>query len=1269
MSAMVSLVLSSLVRFFSSFHPLNWTGCNKTSFTQSRDTSKVKAITALLILLFFGAPLTAFAASASISSVTNITVPEGNKAVFTANLIAGTTTSKYILTLTGATTAGKATAVTDFSNTLEYSVNNGTTYTSLASGGTTAALAIGITSFKVRVSTLADSLIEANETFTLTVAPSTGATGTAKIGTGTILDNSATPAKITYLAEDATRSGSVVMFTDHLNYWGQGFTGNFWSVGDGMTFSVNAATAGQHDVDLRYLNARGTVQTISIFVNNVKIKQTSLPTLANWDTWGIKTERLTLNAGVNTITYKFDTGDNGNININSISVTKVLNVLPSVNISAPTTGASYTAPASITLTATASDTDGTINSVQFYNGTTALGTPITTPPYTYTWTGVAAGTYSNITAKAIDNSLATNTSAAISVTVKAPNVLPSVNISAPTTGASYTAPASITLTATASDSDGTINSVQFYNGTTALGTPITTPPYTYTWTGVAAGTYANITAKAIDNNLATNTSAAISVTVVAALPIITAVSDCLGTQSVAEGGKCTFTVSLSNATPAVGSVFTLKLDNASLKQALPITTPPTTDATAGLDYLTTLEFSTDGGVTFSSPVINNSNVTIPAGLLSFKVRATTLADNIAENDEMFSLTLTSVSGATGSDYGLCNITNVNTAVSTALMPSASLQPVYTAVGTLPTAIANNSTINLLANTVYYGTLDISNKTGVTIQTDPSSVGQKAMIIPGNKIATAWTSEGTGVYSTPYASPLLPPLNVITTSGEMLEVAHWPQNPGGLISSTGNTTFMNHETSFPLKLPALPTGISQLPNSADLVGATVFYKATAFTWNQREITSWLGPTATLGAQEPAFPGDYALEIADTFYYLTNKRWMLSQAGAKSQYFYDSVNGKLFVIMPDASDPTNKIVIATAREGVNATSFTASTDVTIKNIIVNGAVVGINGKGSTRLIVDGVRVTNSAEDGIYIGNTTSATIKNSQIDYSIYHAINSFRPPHTQLGDDATSPIIDHNLINNTNYGFMPKRSWGGIVLVDGTAKNVTFNSIYNSSYIGIIGGKNANITDNVINGACLYTLDGGGIYVIGRTGINPDGTVNYVNTNSQILRNKVYNVTPSSTYAIYLDDFANNVTVNGNEVANVANGILIHSGFDNTLTGNVFSNYSHSAIYVSDNDVLSRGLAYNSSNNISRNNTFYMSKTPVAPNTHPPVVYSLNKKPGGTFDGGLVNSIITSELNIYYRPVTYDFATDPFWATDGFGNYFLRSAWPLTQDIGSTFPNP
>ena len=78
-----------------------------------------------------------------------------------------------------------------------------------------------------------------------------------------------------------------------------------------------------------------------------------------------------------------------------------VDIPPVVSITAPANGANFVAPATIQITANASDADGTISKVEFFNGTTKLGEKTVTP-YSFTWSNVPTGRYS-ITAVATDN--------------------------------------------------------------------------------------------------------------------------------------------------------------------------------------------------------------------------------------------------------------------------------------------------------------------------------------------------------------------------------------------------------------------------------------------------------------------------------------------------------------------------------------------------------------------------------------------------------------------------------------------------------------------------------------------------------------------------------------------------------------------------------------------------------------------------------------------------------------------------------------------------
>jgi hypothetical protein len=95
-------------------------------------------------------------------------------------------------------------------------------------------------------------------------------------------------------------------------------------------------------------------------------------------------------------------------------------VAPSVNIINPVQGQSSAGPGYFEIRANASDTDGSIKEVDFYNGDTLLGS-VTAAPYSISWTDVLPGNYT-LTAIAIDNRGGGTMSAPVNVTVVSPVV-------------------------------------------------------------------------------------------------------------------------------------------------------------------------------------------------------------------------------------------------------------------------------------------------------------------------------------------------------------------------------------------------------------------------------------------------------------------------------------------------------------------------------------------------------------------------------------------------------------------------------------------------------------------------------------------------------------------------------------------------------------------------------------------------------------------------------------------------------------------------------
>jgi len=126
-----------------------------------------------------------------------------------------------------------------------------------------------------------------------------------------------------YEAETAGLSGSAAANTNHASYSGTGFVEGYWNQGATTSFSVSVPSAGSYNAGLRYSNGpnpfAGT-KKVSLYVNGAKVRQVSLASTGNWDTWATQTEQVALRAGTNSVVYKYDSGDDGNVNLDKLTV-------------------------------------------------------------------------------------------------------------------------------------------------------------------------------------------------------------------------------------------------------------------------------------------------------------------------------------------------------------------------------------------------------------------------------------------------------------------------------------------------------------------------------------------------------------------------------------------------------------------------------------------------------------------------------------------------------------------------------------------------------------------------------------------------------------------------------------------------------------------------------------------------------------------------------------------------------------------------------------
>ncbi len=312
--------------------------------------------------------------------------------------------------------------------------------------------------------------------------------------------------------------------------------------------------------------------------------------------------------GAVSLTARVTDSNSAAITSTAVSVTVATSV-PTVSLTSHANGASVALGTSPTLTATAAAFGGaTVTRVDFLVGSTVVGSSLNAP-YLTTWTPTASG-ITALTARVTDSNGTAVTSATINVTVTA---APAVALTAPTAGAGVTMGVAVPLTATASASGtATVSKVEFFAGVTLVGTALNAP-YTVNWTPTATGSV-SLTARVTDNNTATATSSAVSVTVAASSPTIALTSHANG-ASVPLGTSPSLTAA---ATAAVGATVARvdflvgsTLVGSSLSFPYSTTWTPTASGVAAL----TARVTDSNGTAVTSAIVN-VNVTAPTVTLT-----------------------------------------------------------------------------------------------------------------------------------------------------------------------------------------------------------------------------------------------------------------------------------------------------------------------------------------------------------------------------------------------------------------------------------------------------------------------------------------------------------------------------------------------------------------------------------------------------------------------------------------------------------------------------
>ncbi len=418
---------------------------------------------------------------------------------------------------------------------------------------------------------------------------------------------------------------------------------------------------------------------------------------------------------------------------------------------------------------------------------------------------------------------------------------------------------------------------------------------------------------------------------------------------------------------------------------------------------------------------------------------------------------------------------------------------------LPANVHDGDTIELECGRTYTGTLDLERRRNVTVKT----VGEcgSAVVTPARPVEH-WRRDpkesGTWITDMPYAPALL------ELDGRYLPLAHHPNSPSHWLKGVRVSAGRLRAT---------------LP-STDLAGATLVWRAADWLIQERRIARVADDAMVL------VPGDdegFGL-LPETEFYVEGKRWMMDLPGEWAWQ-----DGVLALRLPQGEAPGARIRASTAAPAIAAND---AQDIRIAGIVVRAASIGINGAGSQRMQVSDARIVNCIEAAIVAGSGTG--IVRVQVDGTVRHGI--------RANDDASDVSIIDSRIANAGMLGMPRRSRGAIVFELASGQTIRNNRITDAGYIGIRVFRHARVTGNVVERACLRLSDCGGIYTFARDRAPLDVV---------IARNEVRALGGSTAYGIYLDDFANDVLVQDNDLSRNPSGMQLHNGFRNRIEGNRF----------------------------------------------------------------------------------------------------------------------
>ena len=197
---------------------------------------------------------------------------------------------------------------------------------------------------------------------------------------------------------------------------GGGYNLGWTTVGEWLEYTVDVTQSGIYDIELR-VACDGDDRSVNLSLDGKSLASNiEIPNTAGWQAWEtITISDVSLTSGEQIL--RLTIGGEDYVNLNYVTfVAKVVTDPPTVSLTNPIDGETFTTADIITLTADAADPDGSVAKVDFYSGDDLIES-LSQAPFTFDWENPTGGTYT-ITAVATDDNGVSTTSEAVSITIR-----------------------------------------------------------------------------------------------------------------------------------------------------------------------------------------------------------------------------------------------------------------------------------------------------------------------------------------------------------------------------------------------------------------------------------------------------------------------------------------------------------------------------------------------------------------------------------------------------------------------------------------------------------------------------------------------------------------------------------------------------------------------------------------------------------------------------------------------------------------------------------